>query len=108
VFFDLENEGTVNSTIYRDQILKGPLMKFWENVFGDIQELIVMEDNASIHKKVCIPIRQELGMRCYQHPSNSSDLNSIENIWAHMKHRISTECGHITSVKAMKHAVISI
>ena len=108
VFFDLEDGGTVNSTIYRDQILKGPLMEFWEDAFGDIQEPIVMEDNAPVHKKVCIPVRQELGMRCHQHPPNSPDLNPIENIWAHMKHRISMECGHITSVKAMKHAVISI
>jgi transposase len=50
-----------------------------------------MEDNAPVHKKVCIPFRQELGMRCHQHPPNSADLNPIENIWVHIKHRIAKE-----------------
>ena len=67
-----------------------------------------MEDNAPVHKKVCIPVREELGMRCHQHPPNSPDLNPIENIWAHIKHRISKEYDHIISVKAMRQVVISI
>jgi DDE superfamily endonuclease len=107
-FFELDDGQKVNSTVYRDQILTGPLKEFWEELFGDIQEPIVMEDNAPVHKKVCIPVRQELGMRCHQHPPNSPDLNPIEKIWAHMKHWISKEFGHITSVKAMKQVVINI
>ena len=102
VFFDLEDEMTINSTVYRDQILTGPLKEFWEESFGDVEEPIVMEDNAPVHKKVCIPVRKELEMRCHQHPPNSPDLNPIENIWAHMKSRIAKEYGHITSVNAMK------
>ena len=51
---------------------------------------------------------EELGMRYHQHPPNSPDLNPIENIWAHIKHRISKEYGHITSVKAMRQVVIGI
>ena len=94
--------------MYRDQILKGPLQEFWEESFGDIDMPIVMEDNAPPHKKVCIPVRQELEMKSHQHPSNSPDLNSIENIWAYMKHIISREHAHITSQKAMKKVVVSI
>src|ERR1700689_4234464 len=41
-------------------------------------------------------------------PPNSPDLNPIENIWAHINHRISKEYGHITSVRAMTNMVISI
>jgi hypothetical protein len=67
-----------------------------------------MEDNDPVYKKVCISVRQELGMRCHQHPPNSPDLNPIENIWAYIKHRISKEFGHTTSVKAMKQVVINI
>ena len=65
VFFDLEDGQKVNSMVYRDQILTGPLQKFWEESFGDVQEPIVMEDNAPVHKKVCIPVREELRMRCH-------------------------------------------
>ena len=86
LFFDLEDGQKVNSTIYRDQILTEPLQEFWEESFEEIREPIVMEDNAPVHKKVCIPIRQELEMKSYQHLLNSFDLNPIENIWAYMKH----------------------
>jgi DDE superfamily endonuclease len=108
VFFGLEEGKNVNSTIYQDQILTGPLKEFWEESFGDVQEPIVMKDNAPTYKKVCIPVRIELGMKCHQHPPNSPNLNPIENIWAHMKHRIAKAHGHITSVKAMQHVVIGI
>jgi transposase len=108
VFFELEDGKKVDSTVYRDQILKGPLQEFWEESFGDVDEPIVMEDNAPPHKKVCIPVRQELGMKCHQHPPNSPNLNPIENIWAHMKHIISTEYAHITSQKVMKAVVVRI
>ena len=80
VFFDLEDRGTVNSTIYRDQILKGPLMEFWEDAFGDIQEPIVMEDNRPVHKGVCKQPKEELKWPPYEHPPNSPDLNPIDNI----------------------------
>jgi transposase len=73
-----------------------------------VEQPVVMEDNAPPHKKVCIPVRQELGIKCHQHPPNSPDLNPIENIWAHMKHIISKEYAHITSQKVMRQVVVSI
>jgi transposase len=108
LFFELEDRQKVNSTVYRDQILAQPLQEFREESFGDVEELIIMEDNAPVHKKVCIPVRQELGMRCHRRTPNSPNLNPIGNIWAHIKHGISTEYGHTTSVKAMKQVVINI
>jgi len=65
-----------------------------------------MEDNAPVHKKVCIPVRLELAMKCYQHPPNSPDLNPIENIWAYIKDRISKKFSYIISIKEMKCAVV--
>ena len=67
-----------------------------------------MEHNTPVHKKVCIPIRQELGMKYHQHPPSSPDLNPIENIWVHMKHQISKEYCQVTSVKIMKDVVVNI
>jgi len=108
MFFDLGEEKTVNSTVYRDQILTEPLKEFWEESFGDVKEPVMMEDNAPVHKKVCISVRQELGMRCHQYPPNSPDLNPIENIWAHIKCRITKEYGHITSINAIKLVVVNM
>ena len=67
-----------------------------------------MEDNAPSHKKVCIPIRIDLMMKCYQHSPNFPDLNPIENSWAHMKHIISKKYAHIMSQKVMQDVVVSI
>src|SRR5579859_2963710 len=63
VFFELKDGKKVDSTVYRDQILKGPLQEFWKESFRDVDELIMMKDNAPPHKKVCIPVRQELRMK---------------------------------------------
>lgn len=66
LFFNLDEGQTVNSTIYRDQILLGPLKDFWEESFGDVSEPIIIEDNAPVHKKVCIPVRKELRIVCLE------------------------------------------
>src|SRR5579871_3011700 len=51
LFFDLEKGETVDSMVYRDQILLGPLQQFWEESFEDVTSPIVLEDNAPVHKK---------------------------------------------------------
>ena len=61
-----------------------------------------------MHKKVCIPVRQELGIRFYQHLPNSPDLNPIENIWTYIKHQILKEYSHITSVNVIQRAVLCL
>jgi len=62
VFFDLEKGQSVDSAVYLNQILLKPLQQFWEKSFKDIRMPIVMKDNTSIHKKVYILIRTELGI----------------------------------------------
>ena len=63
-FFELEPGTTVNSTVYRNKILQKSLKEFREESFWDVEEPIVMEDHAPAHKKVCIPIRNGLRMKC--------------------------------------------
>jgi len=40
--FDLEDEMTVNSTVYQVQLWTESLKEFWEESFGDVEESIVM------------------------------------------------------------------
>lgn len=65
LFFDLSDGKHINSTVYRDQVLPGPLKDFWEEIFGDIIDPIVLEDNALPHKNACKPVPLELGMVCH-------------------------------------------
>jgi len=105
LFFELEAGKHINSQAYWDQILTGPLQDFWFEAYGDVDEPIVLEDNAPPHKKVCIPVRKKLGMVCHQHPPNSPDLNPIENIWCHMKKVIARGYSRITSRGEMMQVV---
>ena len=104
-FFNLKDGQTINSAVYRDQILLRPLQQFQEEAFESIDIPVVMEDNAPVHKKVCIPVRTELGMQILDWPPNSPDLNLIENIWSYMKEIIAKNYATISSAEEMKRIV---
>jgi transposase len=102
LFFQLKAGEKINSTIYRDQVLLGPLKTFYEESKSDIPEPIVMEDGAPVHKGVCKKPREDMKWTQYLHPPNSPDLNPIENIWAWMKHEITTKYMYVTSKAEMQ------
>ena len=54
-----------------------PLRDFWTESFLDVNESIIMKDNAPVHKGVCIQTRKNLGMITLKHPPNSPDLNQF-------------------------------
>jgi len=56
-FFDLKAGQKINSKVYCEQVLLGPLKTFVEESRYDISEPIVMEDNAPVHKGVCVKAR---------------------------------------------------
>ena len=61
-----------------------------------------MEDNALVYQKVCIQARKIIGCETLPHPPNSPDLNPIENIWAHIKHRLAKEYLFVTARKELE------
>ena len=79
-FFELSAGQKITSKVYCEQILLGPLKTFAEESCSDIQQPIVMEDNAPVHKGACVKPRMDLKWPPYEHPPNSLDLNLIENI----------------------------
>jgi transposase len=102
VFFRTSKGQNITSTIYRDQILLGPLQDFWTESFLDLKDPIIMEDNAPVHKGVCLAARIIMGCEIHPHPPNSPDLNPIENIWAHIKYRLAKEYPFVTARKELE------
>ena len=107
-FFHLEKGETITSTIYRDQILLGPFKQFLEEAFEQFSEPIVMEDNAPVLKKVCIPARADPGTINLEWPPNSPDLNPIENIWSYMKEIIARDYVLVSSAEKIERIVKDI
>jgi transposase len=107
-FFQLKPGQKINSTVYRDQVLLGPLKTFVDESRSEIPEPIVMEDNAPVHKGACMKPRQELKWPTYEHPPNSPDLNPIENIWAYMKHQVTLKYKYISSQAEMQRMVLGM
>jgi len=64
-----------------------------------------MEDNTPVHMKVCIPVREDLGIKTLNWLPNSPDLNPIENIWSCMKDIIARDYATVSSATEMKRIV---
>ena len=105
LFFELEKGQTINSAVYRDQVLLGPLKTFVDESRSEGFEPIVMEDNATVHKGATKEARKRLKWIVYEHPPNSLDLNPIEHIWAYIKDQITHYHSHITSQAEMRRVV---
>ena len=64
-----------------------------------------MEDNAPVHRGICIQTRKDLGMITLDHPPNSPVLNPIETIWRHMKDIIAKDYSEVSSPRELKKIV---
>jgi transposase len=67
-----------------------------------------MEDNAPVHKGACVKPRMDLKWPPYEHPSNSPDLNPIENIWAYMKLQVTLKYKYVSSQAEMRRLVLEM
>ena len=81
-----KGEGKMNSEDYIREIMDEELFDFWLEGMEETGQLLVMEDGAGYHQKAATLRRQQLKVNGQieqgpeTQPSNSSDLNSIENV----------------------------
>ena len=79
-----------------------------EESHSEIPELIVIKDNALVHKKIYIEAYKRLNWVSSDYPSNFPDFNPTENIWAWMKHVITSKYKYVSSKIEMMRIVQSL
>ena len=77
------------STAYTNQVLNDVIKPYYDSLTSEQkQEFIYMEDGAKVHQGKARLWRLNHGIKGFDWPPSSPDLNPIEKIWRWMKHEI--------------------
>ena len=98
----LERKGICRQ-VYLEQCLEAVIFP-WYDTLNEAQkaEMIFMEDGAKVHKgKAKLP-RLNKGIRGFNWPPSSPDLNPIEKVWRWMKEEITKIIDLLTTIEDLK------
>lgn len=98
-----EGKKGICSTAYLNQVLEAVDFPFYDSLTSmQKEEFIFMEDGAKVHKgKAGLPSLNR-GIRSFDWPPSSPDLNPIEKIWRWMKQEITKPETVPTTIEDLK------
>jgi hypothetical protein len=99
----LEGKRGICSKAYLAQVLEAVIFPHFDSLSEEEQEdFIFMEDGAKVYVVHARLPKLNQGIRGFEWPPSSPDLNPIEKIWRWMKHEISNLPNPPLSVEALK------
>ena len=91
------------SQAYLEQVLEPVIFPYFNSLNeSQKEEFIFMEDGSKVHKgKAKLP-RLNMGIRGFNWPPSSPDLNPIEKVWRWMKHEITMMANPPMTIEKLK------
>ena len=99
----LEGRKGICSQAYVNQVLEKVIFPYYDSLNEkQKEEFIFMEDGAKVHKGNARLPKLNKGIRGFDWPPSSPDLNPIEKIWRWMKHEITKLSNPPTTIEGLK------
>ncbi|PPR07123.1 hypothetical protein CVT26_012771 [Gymnopilus dilepis] len=100
--------GGLNSEVYQQQILEGPLLSFYNEIREERHFAYFQQDGAPSHtSKSTTNWLQKNKIKLAYHPPNSPDLTPIEPVWSKLKSIIRRQQRTPTTVEELKAAALA-
>ena len=104
VIWEKDNWGSITAKAYINHVLQPAILPFLQQRTIPI---LLVEDNAPAHQaKIINKFKKDYFIRTLDWPSNSPDLNPIENIWNLLKNRLQARQPRPQQLEEIKAAVV--